>query len=80
MFCVHVYVLCAYKVVSTKTDFLYGLCKMTKFDTKIGLFAMYVFSFLHRAQRISVFHETLRDHVEYEDMHLYIFFLIFLTF
>jgi hypothetical protein len=34
MFCVHVHVLRAYKVVSTKPDFLYDLCKNEFFDTK----------------------------------------------
>jgi hypothetical protein len=30
MFCVHVHVLRAYKIVSTKIDILYGLCKNEK--------------------------------------------------
>jgi hypothetical protein len=30
-------------------------------------------SFLHRAQRIFVFHETLHDHIEYGDIHVHIF-------
>jgi hypothetical protein len=34
---------------------------------------MHVFVFLYRAQKISVFHETLRNHVEYEDIYVYIF-------
>jgi hypothetical protein len=54
--------------------------KMIQFGTKIGPFAIYVFVFfLHRAQRISVFHETLRDHIEYGDIHVHIF-SIFLQF
>jgi hypothetical protein len=35
----------AYKVVPTKTDFYMIYAKMTKFSTKIGLFAMHVFVF-----------------------------------
>jgi hypothetical protein len=27
--------------------------------------------------KVFIFHETLRDHVEYEDIHVHIFFLFF---
>jgi hypothetical protein len=78
MFCVHVLVLGAYKFVSIKTNFLYGLCKNDKIWYSNRPFRdAYFFSFLHRAQRISVFHETLCDHVEYGDIYVHIFFLFF---
>jgi hypothetical protein len=50
--------------VSTKSlqeinKFLHGLCKMTKFGTKISFNAMYTFFFFAQVMKISFFHETL---------------------
>jgi hypothetical protein len=61
------------KLFQQNPTFYIAYLKMTKFGTKIGLFTTYVFSFLHRAQRITVYYETLSDHVGYEDIHVHIF-------
>jgi hypothetical protein len=50
---------------------------MTKFDTKIRLFTTCFFVFFAEAKKMSVLTETLREHVEYRDIHANIFFYFF---
>jgi hypothetical protein len=43
------------KLFQQKLTFYMVYIKMIKFGTKIGIFAMHVFSFLHRAQKYPFF-------------------------
>jgi hypothetical protein len=73
MLCVHLHVLGAHEVVLRKNDFYVAHVKMTKFGTKISLFATRFLSFLQSPQKMSAFHKTEREHIEYEDTHADIF-------
>jgi hypothetical protein len=78
MLCVHLYVLRAHKVVwRKKNDFICGLCKKEKCDTKISLFVAHFFV-LSTANKNICFHKTMREHIEYGDIHANIFFPNFL--
>jgi hypothetical protein len=46
---------------------------MTKFSTKISLFMTYFFVFFTQPIIFSLFHEIVREHIEYGDVHAYIF-------
>jgi hypothetical protein len=75
MFCIHLHVVRVYEVVLRKIDFLRGLCKNEKkIGSGVSLFTMRVLSFLQISRKIFIVHETLREHVECEDIHIYIFF------
>jgi hypothetical protein len=59
-------------VALRKTTFYVAYVKMTKFGIKISFFVTHFLSFLH-SQKLSVFHETVREHIEYRDIHADIF-------
>jgi hypothetical protein len=72
--CVHLHVLRAHKVVfRIKTIFYVAYVKMTKYSTKISHFMTYFFVFLHRLLKVSIFHETVHQHIEYGDVYANIF-------
>jgi hypothetical protein len=58
IFYVHLNVQRLHEVISRKTDFVYGLCKMIKFGTKRNISAMHFIVFLHSPRTISVFSRT----------------------
>jgi hypothetical protein len=55
-----------------KWTFYVAYVKMTKFGTKIILFVTHVF-FLYNPQKLFVFHEIVREHIEYRDVYADIF-------
>jgi hypothetical protein len=59
-------------VALRKTTFYVAYVKMTKFGIKISFFVTHFLSFLH-SQKLSVFHETVREHIEYRNIHADIF-------
>jgi hypothetical protein len=69
------------KSLQGKPTFYVVYVKITKFGTKISYFVTRFFlSYLHTVGKISVFHKTLCEHVEYVDIHTYIFnFFIYLN-
>jgi hypothetical protein len=73
MLCVYIHVLRAQEVVLLKITFYVAYVKMTKFGTKISLFATCFLSFLHSPQKMSVFHETIHEHIECGYIHANIF-------
>jgi hypothetical protein len=76
MFCVYLHVPCAHKVASGKIDYFCGLRKNKKWYQN-KLFCDFFLSFLHRSEKISVFNEILCEHIDYVDIHVYIFYNFF---
>jgi hypothetical protein len=63
---------CPRSGLEKKNDFICGLCKKEKCDTKISLFVAHFFV-LSTANKNICFHKTMRDHIEYGDVHANIF-------
>jgi hypothetical protein len=55
----HLHILCAYQVVSRRSDLFYGLCKRQN-SVLIYRFALDFFFSIYTEQKHSGFHETLR--------------------
>jgi hypothetical protein len=64
----------AHEVVLRKAEFLCGLRKKTKIGAKISCF---VKLFLRIRRKMSIFHEIVRAHIKYEDIHVNIFLKLF---
>jgi hypothetical protein len=63
---VYLHILCANEVVSAKFNLLCSLCtKKINFGAKIMNFSSHFLSFLHKAQKMSIFGGTLHVHIEY---------------
>jgi hypothetical protein len=74
MFCAHPHVLRVYEIVSRKTDFLCCLCKNEKIRYQNKSFHnVFLVFFVCAPRKTSVLNETLREHVEYGDLHVNIF-------
>jgi hypothetical protein len=67
---------CPQSYFEKKMSFYMTYVKMTKFDTKISL-SQHFLSFCTTHKFVSIFHKTLREHIEYEDVHANSFFELF---
>jgi hypothetical protein len=80
MFCVHIHVLVPTKLFQPKPTFYMIYVKMIKFGTKRSFRDICFCLFCIRHKEYPFFYETLRDHIEYGDIHVHIFFLFFWQF
>jgi hypothetical protein len=69
--------LCSHKVVSRENDTFCVVYKKTSFGAKIGVCMRHIFVFLHKTQKILVFHETWHMHIECRDLRAIFLFGIF---